>query len=273
MRQADRIKAALEAHNIRPNKALGQNFLVDEGVIQRIVDAADAAGRVVVEIGPGLGALTKPLCAVAARVVAVEKDAAMAEALAASISGERLAVVNCDFLDCDLSVLTKDAPYIAVGNLPYYVTTPIVEKILTHTPASATLMVQAEAAERFFARPGDRVYGPVAVLSQTLFTPLRVADVSRDCFYPQPEVDSTVVRLCANPDLQTDGAAFLRYLKRAFAMRRKTLRNNLLSVHTGFDEALVSLGLPAGIRAEAIDPFTLHKLYRLYAGTGAAAQE
>ncbi len=267
MRQCDFVKTVLAERNIKPNKALGQNFLVDESAIGQNVDAADAADKLVVEIGPGLGALTKPLCDVAARVIAVEKDAAMAGALKETVLNENLIVVNKDFLDCDLTGITNGTPYIAVGNLPYYVTTPITEKLIAHTPACVVLMVQTEAAERFFAKPGDRVYGPVAVLSQTLYTPTRILDVPRSSFFPQPEVDSTVVRLCRNANTNLDGAAFLRYLKRAFAMRRKTLRNNLLAHHSGFDEAIVQLGIPCGTRAEALAPGILQQLYEHYAAS------
>ena len=272
MARSEAVQAALSKYNLTPNKALGQNFLVDENAIARIIEAADAKGKLVLEIGPGLGALTKGLCGVASRVIAVEKDAAMATALSASLPCENLTVVNRDFLDCDLTALTDGAPYIAVGNLPYYVTTPIVEKLLTHTPLSMTLMVQREAAERFFAKPGDRVYGPVAVLSQTLYTFEKALDVPRESFYPKPDVDSTVVRLTRDADATEDGAAFMQYVKRAFAMRRKTLRNNVLAHHTGFDEALVRLGLPAGVRAEAIEPATLRKLYGMYAAEQASAE-
>lgn len=260
MEQQTAIKRLLAETGHTPNRALGQNFLADEAVIARILDAARIDGAFVVEIGPGLGALTAPLLLRAARVVAVEKDAALAEALGVRCNNARLTVVADDFLAVELSGLTGGAAWHAVGNLPYYVTTPIVEKLLVSRPDSMTLMVQSEAAERFDAKPGARVYGPVAVVSQTVYTPCRVCDVPRGGFYPQPEVDSTVVRLTRRTDCTLDAGDFLAFLKRAFAMRRKTLRNNLVQ-KDGLDAALAGLGLPADVRAEAIAPAMLAALY------------
>ena len=261
MEQRQDIKAQLAGAGHTPNPALGQNFLCDEGIISRIMDAAKAEGRLVVEIGPGLGALTIPLSAQAAQVVAVEKDARLAEGLKARLAGANVTVVAEDFLDTDLAGRTGGKPWIAVGNLPYYVTTPIVEKLLVNAPESMTLMVQAEAADRFFAKPGARVYGPVAVMSQYFYRPRRICAVPPCCFYPQPGVDSAVVGL-ARVDRPQDPLGFLRFLKRAFAMRRKTLRNNL-SPQGGFDAALEALGLPPNVRAEAVAPEALAALYRL----------
>lgn len=256
------IKQQLSAHGLTPNKALGQNFLCNERIIATIADAANIDGARVVEIGPGLGALTRQVDLRADCVFAVEKDAKLAHTLAETLHSDTLTVIAGDFLDVDLPALTGGKPWHAVGNLPYYVTTPIVEKLLTNGPASMTLMVQQEAAARFFARPGARVYGPVAVMSQVLYEPQRVCSVPPDCFYPVPEVDSAVVRLVARPDSAgMDAAGFLRFLKRAFAMRRKTLRNNF-APDSGFDLALAQLDLPKDVRAEAIPPETLARLYQ-----------
>ena len=263
MEQRDRVIQVLSENGLHPSKSLGQNFLIDEAAIAAIVDAVAPEGRLVLEIGPGLGALTGPLCARAERVVAVEKDAAMAETLARTLAAKNLTVVTQDFLDCDIAALTNGKPFAAAGNLPYYVTTPITEKLLAAQPMTATLMVQQEASERFFARPGSRVYGPLSVVSQICFAPARVLDVPRASFYPAPEVDSSVVQLVRR-NSAPDAGAFLAYLKKAFAMRRKTLRNNLLSHQSGFDRDLESLGLPAGVRAEALPPETLAALFALY---------
>lgn len=269
MEQRDRVMQMLTQYKLNPNKSLGQNFLIDEAAIADIVDAVKPDGRLVLEVGPGLGALTQSLCARAKRVVAVEKDAAMADALKDALEMDNLTVVTQDFLDCDIPALTAGEPFVAAGNLPYYITTPIVEKLLCAGPVAMTLMVQSEAAERFFARPGERVYGPVAVVSQTCYSPAHVRDVPRGSFYPAPEVDSSVVQLTRLPEAAEAGA-FLSYLKKAFAMRRKTLRNNLLAHQSGFDRDLETLGLPAGVRAEALPPQTLLALFRLYlAGAGA----
>lgn len=242
---------------LRANRALGQNFMTDAAALEEIAAAAGIAGMTVLEIGPGLGALTRPLLARASRVTAVEKDAALADYLRGAIPDARLTVVTADFLRCDEA---PAAPWAAVGNLPYYATTPIVEKLLCMRPDRMTLMVQREAAARFFAQPRERVYGPLAALTAVSYLPQRIMELPRTVYDPAPDVDSTVVLLTRKSDAPDDAEAFLRFLKRAFAMRRKTLVNNLGDAAR---DALPSLGLPSDVRAEAAAPETLYRLYRL----------
>lgn len=263
---AAQIKRALAEAGLRPNAALGQNFCVDEARLAAIADAADVTGRPVLEVGPGLGALTEPLLARAARVVAVEKDAALAALLTARLgetAGARLTVHTADILRFDVAAAMGAVPgaggagFCVAGNLPYYITTPIVERLLPLLPLSLTLMVQREAAARFSAGPGARVYGPVAAFSQTYYTVRHVMDVPRDSYYPQPDVDSSVVHLARRDVLPAaDPAAFFAFLRRAFAMRRKTLWNNLARAPQAA-AALAALGLPADVRAEALAPASL----------------
>ena len=372
---AAQIKRALSEAGLRPNAALGQNFCVDEARLAAIADAADVAGRPVLEVGPGLGALTEPLLARAARVVAVEKDAALAVLLSRRLAaaGARLAVYPADILRFDVAAAMEAAPaapggsapgnpaapgapggsapgnpaapggsapgnpgapgapggsapgnpaapgsfhspgapggshspaapgapggsapgnpaapgapggsapgnpaapgsfhspgapgaaFCVAGNLPYYITTPIVERLLPLLPLSLTLMVQREAAARFSAGPGARVYGPVAVFSQLYYTVRHVMDVPRDSYYPQPEVDSSVVHLARRDALpDAEPAALLAFLHRAFAMRRKTLWNNLARAPQAA-AALAALGLPADVRAEALPPAALLAVFQ-----------
>lgn len=326
---AAQIKRALSEAGLRPNAALGQNFCVDEARLAAIVDAADVAGRPVLEVGPGLGALTEPLLARAARVVAVEKDAALAALLSRRLAaaGARLAVYTADILRFDVAAAMEAAPaapgspaapggshnpaapggshnpapgnpaapgspatpgsshspgapgssdspaapgssgnpgaaFCVAGNLPYYITTPIVERLLPLLPLSLTLMVQREAAARFSAGPGARVYGPVAVFSQLYYTVRHVMDVPRDSYYPQPDVDSSVVHLARRDALpDAEPAALLAFLHRAFAMRRKTLWNNLARAPQAA-AALAALDLPADVRAEALPPAALLAVFQ-----------
>lgn len=277
---AAQIKRALSEAGLRPNAALGQNFCVDEARLAAIADAADVAGRPVLEVGPGLGALTEPLLARAARVVAVEKDAALAALLSARLAaaGARLAVYTADILRFDVAAAMEAAPgnpgnpgatapgaaFCVAGNLPYYITTPIVERLLPLLPLSLTLMVQREAAARFSAGPGARVYGPVAAFSQLCYTVQHVMDVPRDSYYPQPDVDSSVVRLARRDALpDAEPAALLAFLHRAFAMRRKTLWNNLARS----PQAAAALGLPADVRAEALPPAALLAVFQALNGS------
>jgi len=259
-KKIDAQKAALPDGFV-PNKALGQNFLTRQSAIRAIVDAAGIDGQTILEIGPGTGALTAELVKRAAGLIVVEKDKRLSDFLRQRF-GDTLTVVHADFLDVDVPALTGGKAWHAVGNLPYYVTTPIVLRLLSLLPASMTLMVQSEAAERFYAAPGDRVYGPLSVLAQCFYRTETVADVPRDCFSPQPEVDSVVVKLTKSAESDENAVAFLKFVKQAFSMRRKTLYNNLKK-DPRLNDALAKLGLRPDVRAEAVPPQALYLLYQM----------
>ncbi len=242
-----------------PNKALGQNFLANADIVEAILDAAQIDDRRVLEIGPGTGALTEGLLHRSSFLAAVEKDGRLCEMLQDRF-GSQLTLLHADALDADLPALMGGEPWHAVGNLPYYATTPLVLRLLSLLPESMTLMVQKEAADRFFAQPRDRVYGPVAVAAACFYTAREAVRAPRSCFRPQPEVDSVVVRLERNDTPMESPAAFLSFLKRAFSMRRKTLCN-ALGKEARLPGILDSLGLDTNVRAEALPPETLLALY------------
>ena len=242
-----------------PNKALGQNFLSSDVIIEAILDAAQIEGKRVLEIGPGTGALTEGLLSRAGFLAAVEKDGRLCELLTQRF-GDAISLVHADVLDADIPALMASEPWHAVGNLPYYATTPIVLRLLSLLPESMTLMVQKEAAPRFFAPPKDRVYGPVAVVTGCFYDSKVVVNAPRSCFNPPPEVDSVVVRLSRNARPSVDGAAFLSFLKQAFSMRRKTLYNNVNKDERVID-TLAGLNFPADVRAEALPPEALLELF------------
>ena len=214
------------------------------------------------EIGPGLGALTEPLLARARRVCAVEIDPALCQALQALFGQEpRFTLLQGDFLKADWEEIQAilGGPFSVAANLPYYVTTPICLRLLScglPIPRMA-LMAQTECADRFFAQPGSRQYGPLAVLAQYYYQPRALCSLSPADYYPQPGVDSQVVALESRnrPFLPQ----FAGFLQQAFAMRRKTLRNNL-KAYPGLDAALASLDLDPGCRAEALSPQQLASL-------------
>ncbi len=260
MKENEKQQAALPDGFV-PNKALGQNFLNRQSVIHAIVDAAVIDGQTVLEIGPGAGALTAELAARTEKLVAVEKDGRLAGVLKDRFNGT-LTIIHADFLDVDIPALTGGQPWHAVGNLPYYATTPIVLRLLSLLPVSMTLMVQTEAAERFYATPSDRIYGPLAVLAQCFYHAETVLNVPRDCFTPQPDVDSVVVRLTKSIESDENAVAFLKFVKQAFSMRRKTLYNNLKK-DSRLNDALASLGFRSDIRAEAMPPQALFRLYQI----------
>jgi len=254
-------------HGVRPTKSLGQNFLVDENVLAKIA-ATGGIGRgdLVIEVGPGLGALTRHLAVQAGRVVAVEIDRHLLQALGEALTGlENVEIVHADILECDLPALVRgwDGPVKVVANLPYYITTPVVMKFLEELPACTRMvfLVQKEVADRMAAGPGTKDYGALSVAVRYFADPKRVFTVPPACFLPPPEVESAVVRLDVRdrpPVELVDRRLFGAVVRAAFGQRRKTLHNALGSsglVPGGRDAlagVLAELGLPPLIRGEAL---------------------
>jgi 16S rRNA (adenine1518-N6/adenine1519-N6)-dimethyltransferase len=254
-----RSKSNLLPEGFVPNKALGQNFLSSAVIISAILDAAQIDGKRVLEVGPGTGALTEGLLQRSSFLAAVELDGRLSELLGNRF-GESLHLLHADVLDADLPALMGSEPWHAVGNLPYYATTPIVLRLLSLLPESMTLMVQQEAAERFFAKPKGRVYGPVSVLTTCFYDAAIAVRAPRSCFNPPPEVDSVVIRLARNNVPVGNAANFLGWVKQAFSMRRKTLFN-ALQKDDRLPDVLRTLDLPADVRAEALAPQALLQVY------------
>jgi 16S rRNA (adenine1518-N6/adenine1519-N6)-dimethyltransferase len=256
-----------EAQGVRvtPRKKLGQHFLVDEnilGVIGRLaeLDRAD----VVLEIGPGLGVLTRYLAARVALVHAVEIDRSLEPRLPLL---PNVRVVFGDALRLDLGVLDP-SPAKLVSNLPYNVATPIVVESLTGLPSVDRwcVMVQREVADRFFASPGTKAYGAVSVLVQLAADRTGFHPVSRTVFRPPPNVDSTLVAF-RRRELPEDFADVKRVIEAAFAHRRKTLPNSLelagVADRAAAAAALERLGRTPATRAEALEPGEFVELERL----------
>jgi 16S rRNA (adenine1518-N6/adenine1519-N6)-dimethyltransferase len=231
------VRAALAAHDLRPRKRLGQTFLVDESVARATVEAAGPQpGDPVLEIGAGVGSLTVPLLEGGAEVWAVEVDRRLEPALQQVLEGaprERLHLVWADFLELDLGeVLSPDRPWTIVGNLPYCITTPILERLFDFRwpVRRVVLMVQSEVATRLAAAPGSKDYG-----SLTVWRTWYAADISvvrrlkPGSFYPRPKVESSIVALTPRPEPPpvADEALLFAVVRGAFGQRRKTLLNAL----------------------------------------------
>ena len=265
------IKQKLDRLNIRANAALGQNFLCDDAMIEKIASAAVGDGKTdILEIGPGLGALTGALVGRVPRVTAVEIDKSMLAALntefAAEIGRGELTLIHSDILKFDISCM--EGEFAAAGNLPYYITTPIVLMLLRNAKRipRMVLMVQKEAARRFFAKPKDKLYGPLAITAQLYYECESLVSLTPASYYPQPDVDSEVVLLTRRADAPADmdPAAFCRFTESIFAMRRKTVYNNLKPLLPAADavaEALARANIAQAARAEALSIEELAKLY------------
>jgi 16S rRNA (adenine1518-N6/adenine1519-N6)-dimethyltransferase len=254
------VISLMQRYGFHLSKALGQNLLVDKNIIDIIVSAADISeDDTVVEIGPGLGALTVSVAKTANRVVAVEIDKAVIPILEEVTSGmSSVEIVNQDFMKFDTGVLPKG--YKLMGNLPYYITTPIIMSLLegVNIPERMVLMVQKEVAQRITAKAGSKEYGAISVATQYRCKAEIVAEVSRHVFLPEPEVDSAVIRLTPGESgwPRAKDEKLMRSLVRAgFSQRRKMMRNSLQK--SGFDrdrleEAFEKTGISPQARAETL---------------------
>jgi 16S rRNA (adenine1518-N6/adenine1519-N6)-dimethyltransferase len=255
------IRSLLDAHGVRPSRALGQHFLADPNTAARIVRLAEVArGDRVVEVGPGLGSLTVALCDAGASVVAVELDRHVTRALEEVVHDLPVRLVNADALDVDWRELLGDEPgWSMVANLPYNVATPLVMQVLDEAPMieRLTVMVQREVGERFAATPGTRAYGSVTVRAAFYADARVVGLVSPNVFVPRPKVDSAIVQLVRRdrPPVDVDDVERLFTLIRAgFATRRKTLKRALeplLGARTV--DVLSRAGIDTSARAETLD--------------------
>ncbi len=252
---------------------LGQNFLVDAQAAQRIAAALGGlAGRTVVEIGPGEGAITGVLAARAGHVVAIELDRELAADLRGQFEPARVTVVEQDVLQFDFAEAAAGAGerLLVAGNLPYYITSPILLKLASSHAALdlAVLMVQREVADRVTSKPGSRDYGLLSVTAQMYGPVEQLFTLPPSAFSPPPQVHSTVIRWRFSPrfaELSVQEAGFLRFLRQAFAQKRKTLANNLRAAGVApaaARAALAAAGIDTQARAEAVPIEALAALWR-----------
>ena len=230
---------------------LGQHFLIRGAVLARIAAAAcPEEAKLVIEIGAGKGALTEHLLDRAGRVIAIELDATLAAGLTRRFAGEpRLRVVHADILATDL---TQWGPAVVAGNLPYYITSPVVERTVAMGSLlqRAVFLVQREVADRLAAKPCTRDYGFLSVATQLFAEAQRLFRVPPSAFSPPPNVESAVVRLTPYPDIvQADPSPLLAFVGLCFRQKRKTLRNNLGPI---FGYERVDALPEAGLRAEQL---------------------
>ena len=264
-------KAVLERHGFTFKKSFGQNFLTDTNILQKIVDTAEVDDQVnVIEIGPGIGALTEFLAERAAEVMAFEIDHRLVPILADTLRDfDNVTVVNEDILKVDLAkhiqnFKNPDLPIKVVANLPYYITTPILMHLIeSGIPFSEfVVMMQKEVADRISAQPNTKAYGSLSIAVQYYMTAKVAFIVPRTVFVPAPNVDSAILKMVRRPEPAVaveDESFFFKISKASFTHRRKTLWNNLTGyfgkteeVKDKLTKALDQAGLSPSVRGEAL---------------------
>ncbi|WP_324825691.1 16S rRNA (adenine(1518)-N(6)/adenine(1519)-N(6))-dimethyltransferase RsmA [Sinanaerobacter sp. ZZT-01] len=266
------IRKIKEKYGFHLSKSLGQNFLTDANIIDKIIEGAQIGETdLVIEIGPGIGVLTAAAAAYARKVIAVEIDRNLIPILEETLKEyENISILHADILKTDLIAVLEQNKEInktertgvkIIGNLPYYITTPIIMKLLEEgVPVdSITIMMQKEVADRIKSGPGTKAYGALSVAVQYYCTVVPVASVPKEVFIPQPKVDSAVIRLDLRKEKSVkllDEAVFFSVVKYGFGKRRKTLLNSLTGVmgktKEEIAEALTETGIDPMRRAETL---------------------
>ena len=268
-----KTKERIREGNLRYKQSLGQNFLYDEDLLAALADAAGIRrGEDVLEIGPGCGSLTKHLCSRAGHVLSVELDERLIPLLNAFMAEQKnLTVLQGDIMAVDLPKITEglSKPFAVVANIPYYITTPLITRLLTSglNISRLALMVQKEVADKILSSPGDEGWGPLAIRCRYMCEPYRAMEVPAACFTPPPKVDSTfvVMPVREKPAVEVkDEEMFFRVAAAAFALRRKTMVNNLCATFRAERAQAVQwmadAGLDEKVRGERL---SLEELARL----------
>ena len=280
-------KAVLERHGFTFKKSFGQNFLTDTNILQKIVDTAEIDDQVnVIEIGPGIGALTEFLAERAAQVMAFEIDHRLVPILADTLRDfDNVTVVNEDILKVDLAQYIQnfknpELPIKVVANLPYYITTPILMHLIeSGIPFSEfVVMMQKEVADRISAQPNTKAYGSLSIAVQYYMTAKVAFIVPRTVFVPAPNVDSAILKMVRRPEPAVaveDESFFFKVSKASFTHRRKTLWNNLTGyfgkteeVKDKLTKALEQAGLAPSVRGEALSLAEFARLADALKGQG-----
>jgi len=269
------IKAMLEQRGLSPRRSLGQNFLIDQNLIRKMVDASGVGpGSLVLEVGPGTGTLSEELLGRGARVVACELDRGLARLLRDELGGRPgFTLIEGDCMETKHTLSARllaalgDEPFTLVANLPYGVATPLMMTLLTDHPRCGSMFVtiQREVAQRLLAGPGSRAYGTVSVLCGALAGVERMATLGPECFWPRPEVSSAMVAIRRVPRALVDDVGALRAVcNEAFSRRRKQIGPMIRS--WGIGPERIPPGIDPGARIEALSVEQIVALARVFAG-------
>ena len=251
----------LKEYHFSFKKKFGQNFIVDENIINNIINRASIKERsLVIEVGPGSGSLTYKLCKIADKVVCFEIDSSLRDILSNNLKEyNNVEIIYEDFLKVNLQDILNQYEYnhlYLIANLPYYITTPIITKIIEDKidVDKIIIMVQKEVGDRFNAKPNSKDYNSLSVFLQYNFDITKVMDVSRNVFIPKPNVDSIVLELCKKEKMKVkDLNKFYKLVRDSFAQKRKNLRNNLKGYNLDKTEQILKqYGFDLNSRAEQL---------------------
>ncbi len=270
MMNKQEVLSILEQYGLSATKSLGQNFLCNEDVIGRILDLAEISEKTrVLEIGPGIGALSEEAVKRSGKYVAVEIDTSFQERLDSVITEQGGRVIFQDYLAFSASSLSKEGmPEVVISNLPYYVMTPIMLKVMGDFPSCRKMvyMVEEEALDRIFAKPGTKQYGPLSVLTDLFGAKKKEFVVERSSFVPPPNTTSAVITITRHEGQEMENEC-ISFVESAFALRRKTLVNSLSSKGKYSKEqiaaALRAMEKKETTRAEEMTPSDLFMLYEI----------
>ena len=260
------VTTLLSVKKIKPNKTLGQNFLVDKNIVDRIVGSINFKSKPsVIEIGPGLGVLTKEIENKTNDITVVEIDKLMVEILQTQLK-DSTKIVNQDILKFDLNKTGTKIKTI-IGNLPYYITTEIIEKIYEYSTFvdEFILMIQQDVATKILNLKQGKDLSFVSIISNYAFDVELVTDVSRNCFYPAPNVDSTVLKMTSKKIIASDLLSFKTFVIKLMKQRRKTVLNNLKEMYSIelSNKILIESDLEPSIRAEKLSMNQIVKLFEI----------
>jgi len=276
-------RTIMQCHGLFPKKRWGQNFLVDRNILTKIADScAISADQYILEVGPGLGGLTQELANRSQGVLAVEVDTTLEPVLSElAASSPGIKIIFQDILKVEIEAEIQKAfdlpaikPYQVCANIPYNITTPILFKLLENCPhmVSATLMMQKEVGQRLMASPGSKDYGRLTLMAAYYADIEHIMDVSRQCFYPRPEVDSLVLRIIPQHPQKVpihNEQAFKGFIRAAFQKRRKTILNITSDFFTldkyESEKKLQALGLQPNLRPENLSLEDVARLINAFA--------
>ncbi|MDY2919271.1 MAG: 16S rRNA (adenine(1518)-N(6)/adenine(1519)-N(6))-dimethyltransferase RsmA [Anaerococcus sp.] len=253
------VRKIMDTYGFKFSKSLGQNFLVDKNFVDKIVDAADVKNQNVIEIGPGIGTISYEMAKIAKKVLVIEIDDSLIPILEENLGDfSNVKIIHQDVLKCDFNQIVEEEfageDFKLVSNLPYYITTPIIEKLIEgRNPTDMTIMVQKEVADRMLADENDKEYSSLSVFIKFYADAQKITNVPKSVFMPKPKIDSTVLRLSLRKyDEEVDRERLFALVKAGFNKRRKTILNSLSDVYSKDELSLAfeKVGINKTLRAE-----------------------